>query len=108
MLIAPQVFDQCVVRLTDHAEVRARQRGFRPADAEVVLNYGTPTDDGAVLTTKDAQRGIEALKRQIAALERLTGAAVVAEGEHVITLYHPRPGRTRHMLRRAGRRCRRD
>lgn len=95
------------VQVTQHADVRARQRGFRDEDVELILTYGTDTDEGAVLTAADARRGVEVLKRQIAAIERLTGAAVVTDGAQVVTLYHPRPGRARHMLRRAGRRCRR-
>ncbi len=90
-----------------HAELRARQRGFRDADVELILAFGTDTDNGAILTSADAERGVAALKRQIADLERLAGAAVVTEGGTVVTLYHARPTRARHMLRNAGRRCRR-
>ena len=94
------------VRVSSHADSRARQRGFRRSDIELILTFGTPTDDGTVLTRNDAQRSVEALKRQIAALERLSGAAVVTDGPSVITVYHARAGRTRHLLRRAGRSCR--
>ena len=94
------------VRISLHADSRARQRGFRRSDIDLILTFGTPTDDGTVLTRRDAQRSVEALKRQIADLERLSGAAVVTDGPSVITLYHARAGRTRHLLRRAGRHCR--
>ena len=94
-------------RSSAHAELRARQRGFRDADVELILAFGTDTDNGAILTSADAERGVAALKRQIADLERLTGAAVVTEGDTVVTLYHARQTRARHMLRNAGRRCRR-
>lgn len=96
------------VQLTEHAEVRARQRGFREHDAEVILTFGTATDEGGVLTDRDARRAIDELKRQIAAVERLAGAAVVTDGLHVITIYHSRRTRSQHMLRRAGRRCSRS
>lgn len=89
------------------AEASARQRGFRKDDVELILACGRETDEGTVLTAGGARRGIEALKRQIAAIERLAGAAVVTDGPTVITLYRPQRGRARHMLRRAGRRCRR-
>lgn len=95
------------VQLTEHAEIRARQRGFRGHDAEIILTFGTPTDEGGVLTDRDARRAVEELKRQISALERLAGAAVVTDGLQVVTLYHPRQTRKQHMLRRAGRRCHR-
>jgi len=105
MIAAAELYEW--VQVSQHAEARARQRGFRKDDVELILAYGTETDEGTVLTAGDARRGIEALKRQIAAIERLAGAAVVTDGEQVVTLYHSRPGRARHMLRRAGRRCRR-
>lgn len=94
-------------QLTEHAEVRARQRGFRERDVEVILRFGTHTDEGTLLTERDVRDGINELKRQIAALERLSGAAVVTDGNNIITPYHPKDTRARHMLRYAGRRRRR-
>jgi len=42
------------LNFTHHALARARQRGFRENDAEIVYRLGTPVDkDAVLLTNKD-------------------------------------------------------
>lgn len=104
----PSSIDPTAPHLSEHANVRSRQRGFRSSDVDLVLQHGTAGEDGTVLTSKDVNRRLVDLKREMAALERLAGTAVVTDGSAIITMYHANERRQRHMLRRSGRRCRRD
>lgn len=76
------------LRLTRHAEVRMRQRGFRKVDIDFVVSVATRVaDDAYVLTNKDAAREIERRKREIQQIERLRGSKIIMEGGALITLY---------------------
>ena len=77
------------LRLTHHAEVRMRQRGFRKADVDLVLSVATRVaDDAFFLTDHDAAREIERRKREIQQLERLRGSKIIVEGDTLVTFYH--------------------
>ncbi|GAB2185293.1 hypothetical protein [Roseibium sp. LAB1] len=77
------------LNFTHHALARARQRGFRENDAEIVYRLGTPVAKDAVqLTNKDVADAIEKMKREMRQLERLRGSKVIVEGDTLITLYH--------------------
>jgi hypothetical protein len=77
------------LRLTHHAEVRMRQRGFRKADVELVFSVATRiADDAFFLTDEDAAREIVQRKREIQQLERLRGSKIIVEGDALVTLYH--------------------
>lgn len=77
------------LHLTDHAEVRMRQRGFRKADVDLVLEVATRVaDDAFLLTDQDAAREIEKRRREIQQLERLRGSKLIVEGGALVTLYH--------------------
>jgi hypothetical protein len=79
-------------RLTHHAEVRMRQRGFRKPDVDLVLSVATRVaDDTFFLTDQDAAREIQRRKREIQQLERLRGSKIIVEADAVITLYHAAP-----------------
>ncbi len=70
------------LRLTHHAEVRMRQRGFRKADVDLVLSVATRVaDDAFFLTDQDAAREIQQL-------ERLRGSKIIVGGDTLVTLYH--------------------
>ncbi len=84
--------------LTNHARVRMRQRGYRGFDIQLVLRYGTESREAVVLTHSDVERGVRLLKREIAALERLNGTAIVTSGEVVQTVYRPGKRRMRKFL----------
>ncbi len=80
------------LRLTHHAEVRMRQRGFRKADVDLVLSVATRVaDDAFFLTDRDVAREIERRKHEIQQLERLRGSKIVVEAGSLITLYHAVP-----------------
>lgn len=85
--------------LTRHAETRIRQRGLTEKDIDVVLEIGADTGDAVVLTNRIVDAQIAAHKRSIAQLERLRGAAVIVEGDAVLTAYRPRRWKMRRMLR---------
>jgi hypothetical protein len=75
--------------ITDHAETRKQQRGFRNIDINLLLSLGEPCGrDGYRVSHQTAQREIRRLKEQIHRLERLSGSiAVVCEGS-VVTVHH--------------------
>ncbi len=87
--------------VTKHAQVRMRQRGYRGSDLELVFAYGTESQEAVVLTKSDVERGVRGLKRQIQALERLNGTAIVTAGEIVQTVYRPRKRKMRQFLHTA-------
>ena len=87
--------------ITDHAEARMRQRGFRNADVAMMVRSATEmADDAYVMTDADVSREITRRKAEIAQLERLRGAKIVLDGDMVVTMYHPRPKARRWELRR--------
>lgn len=77
------------LHVTNHAETRMRQRGFRKADVDLVLGIATQVgEDAFMLTDQDAAREIERRKHEIQQLERLRGSKMIVEGGALITLYH--------------------
>lgn len=78
-----------------------RQRGYRKADLDVVLNAATRIDDDAfLLTDRDAAREIAIRKREIQQLERLRGTKIILEGGSLVTLYHAMPSTPRRRNRK--------
>jgi hypothetical protein len=86
--------------LTRHARVRLRQRGLRERDVEVVLRYGVAGGEAVVLTRKAAAAAVAELRRSIAQIERLRGAAVFTREAAVVTLFRPSAEQIRRLLRR--------
>jgi hypothetical protein len=85
--------------ITKHAASRIRQRGFRKGDARILLENGTPSDDGVVLTRKDIAERISEHRARIAELERLRGAAIFLEDGRVVSVYRPARNKVRRMIR---------
>jgi hypothetical protein len=76
------------IQLTAHAQARIRQRGFREEDLKILLACGSRSHDGALtLTQRDAAEAKNALRRRMAALDRLTGMTAIVDGNQVITVY---------------------
>jgi hypothetical protein len=88
-----------VIALTNHAVVRARQRGLRKEDVDFILRVGTDIGDGVMLTVKDAQEIITEAKRIINRAERLKNVRVVAADGKVITAFHATRRQQRYFLR---------
>ena len=88
-----------VENLTRHASSRIRQRGYREQDVDVILDNGTPTQEGVLLTSRDVAERIADCRRRIATLERLRGSAVFLEEGHVVSVYRPSITKVRRMIR---------
>jgi Cys-tRNA synthase (O-phospho-L-seryl-tRNA:Cys-tRNA synthase) len=86
------------LRNSKHAQTRIRQRGFRDSDIDFVRKHGTDVDAGSLLTDKDAQRGIEAAKKQIRDLNRLKGTAVIVGGDTAVSIYRPDKRRFKKLI----------
>ena len=79
-----------------------RQRGMKKGDANLICACGTQVDDEAwFLSNRDANREIEARKREIQILERLRNRKIVVCGDRVVTAYPSRPADQKRALRRA-------
>ncbi len=92
------------LHMTNHAEARMRQRGFRKADVDLVLSVATCVgEDAFFLTDQDASREIERRKREIQQLERLRGSKIIVAGDALITLYHAvrKPQRQHRSMQRS-------
>lgn len=91
--------------MTDHAEMRKQQRGFRNADIDLLLSLGEPCGcEGLQLSRQAAQHEIAQLKAQIHRIERLAGSiAVVCEGS-MITVHHGENARSNRRRRNGGKR----
>lgn len=74
--------------LSQHAAIRARQRGLRERDIDVIIQTGSTLDAESIfLRNRDVEREIREHKQAITALERLRGWRVVVAGETVVTVY---------------------
>lgn len=81
-----------------HAEVRARQRGFKDEDFDLLVRYGTPVGDNAImLRDKDVANEIAERKREIQKLERLRRCKAIVCRETIVTVYK---GKKHHRRRR--------
>lgn len=91
--------------MTDHAETRKQQRGFRNVDIELLISLGEPFgSDGYRISRKFAQREISRMKKQIQQLERLAGSiAVVCEGS-LVTVHHGEHTKATRRRRNGGKR----
>ena len=75
--------------ITRHGEIRMSKRGIRETDVKVLQIHGTKIgQDRIMLKKRDAAKAIQALKKQIAHIERLKGKVIVVANGHLITAYH--------------------
>lgn len=91
--------------LSNHAQERMRQRGISNADVDLVRAFGTPVDDGYIVTRKD----VECLEQEVHVqrLERLVDTAVIEQEGTIVTVYRASKQRRRRLLGHDGR-CRRN
>ena len=93
-------------KMTKHGQMRVQQRGYRNADMELVMQYGTDLSRkrgkyGYMLTNQDVQQSVESFKRKIQKLERLKGTyMVVGERNELITTFRPNKKQSKRLLRR--------
>lgn len=87
--------------LSHHAEERARQRGFRHEDLELVMEFGTPIHDGFLLTGADVDGFETAMKQVLRKLRRLRGTFVAVTGDTVMSVYRPSGPKRRRLFEEA-------
>ena len=74
--------------ITEHAQVRVRQRGLKEDDLLFVCEHGTETSSGFLLTQQDVA-SLEAEARYLLRkAERLRGVFVPTAGRFAKTAYH--------------------
>ena len=111
--------------LSNHARLRCAQRNYRGDDLDLIMAFGTPTAEGFLMRDKDVRNAIEDLncncllsrtlnmfdswdrenflynlKRQIGALERLSGTLVIFVAGVVVTVQRADREKQRRQLRR--------
>lgn len=74
---------------SQHALGRMRQRGFREADVDYIIERGTPTGEGYLLTGRDVAERLTELKSEIERLRRLKGAFVAVADGTILSVYRP-------------------
>jgi len=79
--------------LTRHAEERMAQRGYRPRDLELIRSFGSPVQEGYLVTRAD----VEALARDLQRLECMLGTLLVESDGNAITVYRPSKLRRRRV-----------
>ncbi len=77
--------------LTRHAEERMAQRGYRLRDLELIRLFGSPVQEGYLVTRAD----VDALARDLQRLERMQGTLLVERSGNAITVYRPSKQRRR-------------
>lgn len=80
------------MKMTKHAEIRKRQRGFSNHTIDYVLRYGRIQEgaDGAMklfIGKKEYQKVIRELKRDIQLMDRAKGKNVIIKDDYIITVY---------------------
>lgn len=85
-------------QLTRHAETRLRQRGRRPQEIAFVIQHGTQTEAGIMLTAKDAAAIEQEARMMIAMATRLRNILVPCEGDTVKTVFRASPNQQRCLL----------
>ncbi|MCH7710182.1 MAG: DUF4258 domain-containing protein [Proteobacteria bacterium] len=84
-----------------HAQRRMQQRGIRKDDVDLLRRCGTCLDDQSLFLRKqDVAREISKRKKEIQALERLSGCKVVLSGDVVLTVYHATRKHQKALIRR--------
>ena len=81
-------------KLTHHAEVRMSQRGYSKHDLELVRLFGTPVQDGYLVTRAD----VETLSQDLQRLERIEGTFLVEQAGAAVTVYRPGKKRRRRVM----------
>ncbi|WP_425075086.1 hypothetical protein [Sagittula sp. S175] len=91
------------LKMTNHAEIRRQQRGFRKADIDVLVALGEPCGhDGYRIPRRAAQDEIQRLKARIRQIERLSQSIAIVQGESVITLHHGENRKANDRRRKGG------
>jgi hypothetical protein len=83
-----------------HGGQRRQQRGFKSIDPFLLQTFGERVEDGYLMTNQSINQAQHALKQLIQRLDHLKGAALIEEGNTVVTCYRADKKRIRRL--RAG------
>jgi len=86
--------------LTPHAIARIQQRGMRLTDVEMILSFGTWSEDGPLLCANDYDRIETGVRQFLGRLRKLVGRTVIIEGDRIITAYTAKPWKQKRLLGR--------
>ena len=80
------------MKLTKHAEKRARQRGFSDLSLDIIRGCGRAekAPGGAIrmfFGNKEYQHAVSEFKRAIQLLDKAKGGTIILENEDVLTIY---------------------
>lgn len=93
-----------IFSISNHAEIRMSQRGFKPSDVDFILDFGDQiTPDAIMLTKRAAAKLIQDFKSKIQQIERLTNKKLVVESGKIVTAYHSSKAQQRKDSRKARR-----
>jgi hypothetical protein len=84
--------------LSRHAEDRARQRGYRKSDIELIVDFGTTVHDGYVMTPKDVAAFEAWAKQTVVRLQKLSGSFVSVDQSTITSVYRPAKPKRRRLL----------
>ena len=87
--------------LTQHAAIRAAQRGIAQSDIDLIILIGTEVEAGYLVREKDYFEAERLVKSFLQRVRHLIGKRVVLEGAKVITVYHASGSHQRRIRRRA-------
>lgn len=90
-------------QLSSHTIVRMSQRGYLRHDLELIRLFGTPVQDGYLITRKD----IMMLSRDLQRLERIEGTFLVEQEGTLVTIYRPNKNKRRKLKSNDSRRPKR-
>jgi hypothetical protein len=84
------------MKMTKHAEMRSRQRGFSPEILKIIMQYGHISEaPGSAFKlffgNREFSQAICALKKMIQVLERAKGGTMILGNDHsIVTCYKQR------------------
>jgi hypothetical protein len=87
--------------LTQHAAIRAAQRGIAQSDIELIVLIGTEVEAGYFVRQKDYFEAERVVKRFLQRLRHVVGKRVVLASGRIITTYHASDSKQRRPRRRA-------
>jgi hypothetical protein len=91
------------LELTEHASIRCQQRGVDQATALLIMQYGTDTGDGWLLTKQDCEECISEFKAQIQQLDKLKHKEVfIPHAGHRAKTVYPTSKKKRQSIRQHG------
>jgi hypothetical protein len=89
------------LHVTNHGQMRMRQRGLSADDLGLLLQVGVDVPDGYFVTRKGCAKLIRHLKQIIGRLERLPGRKAIVRGNALVTAYHASKAQQRQLAAQA-------